>query len=445
MIYQQADSFQMHRTRNGALLLFLIGLFSQTQVNLGGKLGISEFVMLLCAPFVFVKNCSMLRRDRTLYFFILAILWLIGAIYADVSTHNNFRFMMRGIAVPMVVFANAVCIYVLLRRNLDNLKWFLLGSAISGVVSIFVFQQGMAGDIAAEYGLEAGVERMVGYKLFWVNQFTTWLVLPIAGWYLKISKVYSIVALLFLSFYDLATGGRSAFLATFISLMLIVVMGKSQESVRILKKHMLTMIVVLLVCAYGGKTVYKWAATSGLMGEYEENKFEQQTAQGSTLSMLMASRSEFFIGMMAVLDKPIVGHGSVAADNHGYILDFIAKYGATEELVNLMSRREKYGVRQIPAHSHIVNYWMWHGIFACIFWMTVFVMAIKTLFRGIYVYMPWAGYFATSIPIFLWDILFSPFGMRVQRSALFVTFLLVSKLAREHAKARIRMMPHAWP
>lgn len=435
MTYQQADSFQMHSARSGAVLLFLIGLFSQTQVNLGGKLGISEFAMLLCAPFVFVKNYTMFRRDGSLYFFILAILWLIGAIYVDVSTHNNFRFMMRGIAVPMVVFANSACIYVLLRKNFDNLKWFLLGSAISGVVSIFVFQQGMAGDLAAEYGLEAGVERMVSYKLFWVNQFTTWLVLPIAGWYLKVPKMYSIVALSFLAVFDLVTGGRSAFLCTIISLMFILVIGKSQKSVRALKKHMVTLVVILLACAYVGKAVYKWAATSGLMGEYEERKYEGQAAQKSALSMLMTGRSEFFIGLMAVIDKPIIGHGSCAIDNHGYILDFASKYGTNEGLMELVKRRDKYGVRTIPAHSHIVNYWLWHGIFACLFWVAVFVLSIKTLFRRMHVVMPWTGYFATGIPIFLWDIFFSPFGLRVQKAALFVTFLLVSKLARAQANA----------
>ena len=433
-------------SRNNSLgwLLFLIGLFSTTQVNLGGRLGISELVMLAFAPFVFLKNFTLFRRDQTLYFFVLIVLWLFGAIYVDMTIHNYYRYMLRGIAVPMVVFSNSVCIYVLLRKNYDNFKWFLLGSAISGVISIFVFQQGAAGELAEEYGLEAGVERMVGYKLFWVNQLTTWLVLPITGWYLKTPKIYSILALSFLSVFDLATGGRSAFLASSISLLLIIMLGKSQESIRSLKKHMLTMIVVLLVCAYGGKVVYKWAATSGLMGEYEENKFEKQAAHDSALAMLLASRSEFFTGMMAVLDKPIVGHGSVAADNHGYVLDFISRYGVTEELVDLMKRREKYGVRQIPAHSHIVNYWMWHGIFACIFWLAVLVLAIKTLFRRMHVYMPWAGYFATSVPIFIWDIFFSPFGMRVQRSALFVTFLLVSRLVHEHAKQRMPMVPNVW-
>ena len=71
---------------------------------------------------------------------------------------------------------------------------------------------------------------------------------------------------------------------------------------------------------------------------------------------------------------------------------------------------------------------MWHGIWGLIFWLVVIVLAIKTLFTRMHVYPPWFGYFAIAIPIFFWDVLFSPFGSRVQEATLFVAFLLVSKL-----------------
>ena len=149
-------------SRKAAKLLFLIGMFSQTQISLGGKLGISEFFMVVCAPFLFIKNISFLRRDGSLTYFYLILMWLIGAIFVDFYTNNYFQFMMRGIAVPITMFANSICIYVLLRKNLDNLKWFLLGVAISSVISIFVFQRGGSGEIAEQQGLEAGMNAVVG-------------------------------------------------------------------------------------------------------------------------------------------------------------------------------------------------------------------------------------------------------------------------------------------
>ena len=431
MQYEMINAGGTKESRFAAKWLFLIGMFSQTQISLGGKLGISEFFMAVCAPFLFAKNIQLLRRDGSLTYFCLILMWLAGAIFVDLYTHNYFRFMMRGIAVPITMFANSICIYVLLRKNLDNLKWLLLGVAISGVISIFVFQRGGAGEAAAAYGMEAGMNAVMGYKLFWVFQLTAWLTLPIAGWYIKTSKAYSICALAFLSIFNLVSGGRSAFLVTMVSLLLIIFAGKTRESLQFLKKHIITILILLCLWGVGAKVAYKFAATHGYMGEEERRKYEISTSSGSSaLNILMAGRSEFFIGLSAALDKPIMGHGSVAIDNYGYVLDFMHKYSSFEDYNRMMKAREMFGVRIIPAHSHIINYWMWHGIFALLFWMYVFFMAAKTLFLRMYIYPQWFGYLAIVIPSFFWDVLFSPFGARVQEATLFVVLLIIAKLGK---------------
>ena len=416
---------------SAAILLFMIGLLSQTQINIGGKLGISEFCMVACAPLVFARKYLLFRNDKVLYFFWLIFFWLTGAVFVDIYTKNYIPFMMRGIAVPITVFANCVCIYVLLRENLDNLKWLLLGSAFSGVISIFIFQAGVAGDVASEFGMEAGVERIVGYKLFWVNQVTVWLTLPIMGWYLKIPKVYSLCAMLFICIFDIMTGGRSAFLGATFALVLICMGGKSRESMLRIRRHIVAMSIIALMVMIASKYVYKYVIDQGYMTEAEEKKYERQTAAGSgLLDLLMAGRSETFIGVMAALDKPLTGHGSVAIDNHGYVLDFFSEHGSLAEYLHLEESRQKFGARIIPAHSHIVNYWMWHGVFALIFWLSIFYLAIRTLLLRMHVYPNWYGYFAVTIPPFLWDLFFSPFGLRVLKCTMFVAFLLVAKLER---------------
>lgn len=418
--------------RNAALLLFLIGLASLTQINIGGKLGISEFVMVVCAPFVFLKNYKKFQMDGTLYYFVLLFLWLMGAIVVDVYTGNALPLAMRGIAVPVTVFANSVCIYVLLRRNYDNLKWLLLGVAISGVVSIFIFQRGIAGDLAAEQGMDAGIETVVGYKLFWVDQFRTWFTLPISGWYQSVPKLYSILALLFLAIYNLTSGGRSAFLIVSLSLLFVAFAGKTRSSMAFLRKHATLIVLLLCMLGVGTKVAYKYAATHGYMGDAEFAKYEKSTEHGSgALDLLLEGRSEFFIGLMAALDKPFLGHGSVAIDDHGYVLDFVKAHGDIAAYERIIRARSVFGVRVIPAHSQIVMFWMWHGIFALGFWLCVMVLAGKTLLFRMHVYPPWFGYFAVTIPAFFWDVLFSPFGGRVTESILFVALLLVSALARK--------------
>ena len=423
-------------SRRAAMWLFLIGMFSMTQINIGGKLGISEFAMVACAPFVFIKNIPILRRDGSIGYFWLNLLWIVGAVTADVYSHNYPLFAMKGIAVPIALFADAVCIYVLLRKNLGNLKFLLLGIAVSGVVSIFIFQRGGAGDLAAESGLMAGAERVMSYKLFWTTQLTTWLTLPICGWYMKVKKGYSVVVVAFLAVFNLLTGGRSAFLVCVISCSLLALGGKTYKSLGFFKRHIVSLLIGLMLIGAVAKGVYKYAVVNGYMGEEEMRKYELQTRTNDkpgALTLLMSGRAEFFICLFAALDRPFVGNGSFPIDEHGYVTEFLSKYGTKEDYARALQRDSEYGMNLIPWHSHIATYWAWHGIFGLLFWLYVIVMVGKTLFLRIHVYPPWFGYFALMLPAFIWDILFSPLGLRVNTATLLVSILFVARLSRERS------------
>ena len=220
-----------------------------------------------------------------------------------------------------------------------------------------------------------------------------------------------------------------------VSWLLVFFAGRTRKSLQFIKKHIITILVLFCLLGVGVKSVYKYVVTHGYMGESEERKYEQSTSHGSgALDILMAGRSEFFIGLFAPLDKPILGHGSVAIDDYGYVLDFVNKHGDIDDYNRIIQFRETFGARIIPAHSHIINYWMWHGVFALIFWGYVFLMAIKTLFTRMYVYPPWFGYLAVMLPAFFWDVLFSPLGLRVSEAMLFSVILIVAKLEREQSR-----------
>ncbi|MBR3923963.1 MAG: hypothetical protein IKJ45_12670 [Kiritimatiellae bacterium] len=423
-----------------SILLFTIGLFSRTQISIGGKLGISELLMVVFAPIVFLKSIHILKRDGNTYFFVLILLWLCGAILSDVVNHSYMQLALRGIAVPVTVFSNCICLYVLLRKDFEALKWFILGCVLSDVISIFVFQGGGAGDVAAEYGMAAGAALIVEYKLFWVNQLTAWLTLPIKGWYEKTPKIYMLCALGFLTVFSLATGGRSSFMVTAFSFLLILFAGKSKRSMMFIRKHILPMVIILLFLGFVGKQVYQYAVTHDYLSTYEADKYQRQTQSGTgLLNLLMAGRAEFFIGLFAALDAPIVGHGSVAIDDKGYVVDFLTKYGTDADLKDVLRSQEVKGALVIPYHTHIVTYWMWHGIFGLIFWLATIVLAIKTLFFRMHICPSWFGYFAIAIPAFFWNVLFSPFGSRVVESAMFVAFLLVAKETRLQQRKGILM------
>ena len=413
------------------LLLFLIGVFSMTQVRIIGKIGISEFFMVLASPFVFLQNIHVFRRDKSMVFFVLLILWTMGAVLADKINGSCFAYAARGLAAPIVLFGASVCLYVLLRKNIYNFRWLLVGVVISSVVSTFVFQRGTAGDLAAEGNMAAAVENVVGYKLFWTGMANAWLSLPVSAWYLRVPFVYSLGAMSFVSVFCLLAGGRSSFLVALVSVFLIFIGKKKIRSMQFLKKHFIVLIFMLGCVGLVAKGVYKFAVTHGYLGENEMGKYEVQTRKSnSIIGMLVGGRSDTFVGLYAAIHRPILGYGSWAVDNYGRCLDFAVKYGDERDVARIEFEMKKGGMI-IPGHSHIVTYWMWHGVFALIFWLYTGCLVVGTLMKRLST-VPWFfGYFAVTIPAWIWDYFFSPMGLRVSEAALFVVCLLIRKISQD--------------
>lgn len=422
-----------------SILLFLIGLFSWTQVKIIGKIGISEFFMCLVAPFFVLQNWHVLRRDGTVIYFVLALLWIVGGVFSDIVSGNPMMFWARGLAFSVVTFTNSFCLYFLLRKRPLGLKWFLLGAAISSIISIFIFQSGQAGDLAADGDIDGAIDKVVGYKLFWAGLIMTWACLPIKGWYLSLPKWVSITLLGAVAAYNLYVGGRSNFLIMFVAAALIFLGGKDRVAMNRIKRLFIFFGIGLICSLVAVKYLYKYAATSGMMGEEELSKYERQTQSGTgALRMLMAGRSEFFVGLIAAKDRPILGFGSHALDYKGYRRDFLFKYGNEEDVQKynrlLLSGRMRNGIAHIPAHSHIICFWLWHGIFGLLFWAYVLWLVFSTLRERMAVVPQYFGYLAIAIPFCFWHILFSPYGDRVGKCCMFCVFLLLKKIQRDQSR-----------
>ena len=233
------------------------------------------------------------------------------------------------------------------------------------------------------------------------------------------------------------------FLVTFVSFFLIIFGGKTETTLRLVKKRFVLIIIIVLTIGAGSKIAYQYAVEKGYMGEEERIKYERQTSRGKdVLSLIMSGRGDFFIGLFAALDAPIVGQGSQALDYHGYERDFIGKYGSEQETVEYDRNRIRFGagVRPIRAHSHIINYWMWHGIFALLFWIYVFYLCVNTIRKRMHFMLEWYGYLATALPAFFWDFFFSPFGLRVNECTLFCALLILVKMEKDRKRGLLPNM-----
>lgn len=403
--------------------MFLIGLGAQTQIHIIGSIGISEFPIYLVAPFVFIRDFAKIRRCGFLPWIMLALCVCGGCIISSYANGAPAIFFLKGFATAYSIFAIGVVFFHFLYDDLMSFRWFLFGSIISGVVCVFVFQPETY--LTSAEGFAQGgeaVERVVSYPLFWSRQISAFSRLPINFCYLNVPSIYSwgvpvlsgLVALLFSD-----SSGRAAFITSMLGAIVILVGGRARRTIRRFGQC----LVVICICCFMAivllKIGYSSAASSGLLGEKAQEKYEKQSATGrGLLNLLMAGRKEFFVSLMAVKDKPILGFGPKAEDTEGYMERFLRDYGSQEDIDNYMRdvaatiRLHRMVYRVIPTHSHVGAFWVYYGIAGLLYWVYVLCLIWKYFRCYAHAIPQYFGYLALSFSGMLWSIFFNPYGFR---------------------------------
>ena len=92
------------RNRSLDLLMFLTGLFAMTEVYVGGFSAISELVIFMVAPFVFINDLPCLKRDGFMPLVWLLFLTICGCVLASILNHTAFPSLARGLAALYGLF-----------------------------------------------------------------------------------------------------------------------------------------------------------------------------------------------------------------------------------------------------------------------------------------------------------------------------------------------------
>lgn len=431
--------------KNGnKFLLFMLGLGSQTQFHFLGSIGISEFPVFLVAPFIFVRDYRLLKRDGFLPAVWLALLMAVFSCVGGYINETPMILVLKGSATVYAIFAMLVVFHRLLRNNFNNIKYLFVGIFISSIVSIFYFQQETY--IASGTGIATGaeaIEAVTGYSLFWSTKFSQLVELPIDCFYMRMPLLYSILAplascIVFILCSE--SSGRSAAVVSAGAVLIIALCGKSRVKMRRLGRNIVLFIMLMLVLLAVFKAGYKYMATRGMLGEGAQAKYERQTRMGSSiLRLLIAGRSEFFIGMRAALDKPIIGHGPKPRDTGGYVAKFLLEYGSQEDYEGYLRHLKmlrRFGIydEPIPCHSCIATGWLTCGIVGLIFWLYVlgkYFLYFKCYSHGI---PQWFGYISIAICHAAWNIFFS--GIHRIEDPLCLTCVL---FAAAVAKGRLQL------
>ena len=221
-------------SNKSAFIMFLLGLFSQTQIRVIGSIGISELVIFVLAPFIFFKFWVVFKREKVSWTLNLLVLAMIGCVISSWVNHTPFPSAIRGFAAPYGFWAGVVVLYTILRRAPMSFKWYLLGSAISFVLCTFFFQQAVESNIAEGVVQGTSAERIMEGPIYWIGRLSGFVMWPIQGAYLQTPLFYSVVASFVFGAWSMLTSasGRSAALIAIASSILILIGGKTKKTIR---------------------------------------------------------------------------------------------------------------------------------------------------------------------------------------------------------------------
>ena len=325
---------------------------------------------------------------------------------------------------------------------MGGFKWMLVGTAISSVLSTFIFQQAV--EVAQSGGVygEAAVESIISGPIYWISRLGTVLRVIPQGWYLQCPIIVVVVIPLFMAGFAMLTSasGRSAALGAIGMAGFIIIGGKKRKAIkRRLCAKFGFLCCVGVVVIFVLHAAYRISAQNGWLGEEARSKYEKQTQGDASIKrLLLGGRMEAFCGLIACVDKPIIGFGPWAMDEHGYVGEFLSKYGTPDDYDGFL-RAEKHnilmgGVRGlIPAHAYITEFWLWYGIFGLIFWLYVIFVLLRYLKQDCWVVPQWYIWLAASIPSYFWGIFFSPWSNRVG-GIVFVVACLMTRAVRMGAQ-----------
>lgn len=418
---------------------FLFGLGSQLQI--AASLSFTEVFCYFAAPVLFSKELPYLRRNGMMPFFWISIALVVNAVISCLANQTNSLYVLRGMAVVCLIPCTIITGHWMLRRDMAGFKWMLVGSAISTVLCTFIFQRSVEVSMLAEG--EAGVdaaEAIMNGPIYWIGRAGSFVNLIPQGWYLQCPTAVAVALPTGMAFFSLLTSvsGRSTALGAMGSAMFVFLGGKSRERIkRNVCNRFWLLCFVGIVTVFIFKTVYEYTAASGVLGEEAQEKYERQTKGSKSITkLLLGGRMESFCGLLACVNKPIIGFGPWAMDEDGYTQRFLSEYADYEDYINYIQTQEscrKLGLpdlHMIPCHAYITEFWCWFGIFGLFFWLYVIFVLIRYLRHDCFAVPHWYYWLAAGIPGYLWGVFFSPFSARVS-SVVFVVAVLLVRAVRK--------------
>ena len=391
-----------------ALAAFITPTLIWMEFSVVGRVFVPELILIGLLPFLLMTRGRLLADPLPRTFLMLAALWLASQVLTDLIRETDFRDYSRGQAKIVFTAANFCALYLLLYGSRRRLVLFALGLAVGGYLS---------------FRLNPSIFTEAHPWKFGVGPTAALLAALIPLWP-PIRRVPFLPALplLAVSAYSMTVGFRSmAGIALLASLYVLAqqIAGR-QRRMPVVFPLGRTLLFVAAVTALTAAVLalYEQAATRGYLGEHARWTHERQDS--GSFGVLLGGRSEIYTAARAVMDSPIIGHGSWAKDA-GHAARFLELRLLGYDLRPL----SRLGSDLIPTHSHLMGGWVEAGILGAVFWLWVLLLTFRVLSSLYLVREPLGPLIAFVGFVILWDVVFSPFGAERRLTVSFNVVLMM--------------------
>lgn len=386
------------------------------EIEVGGRLLLADIILAASLPFLMASNGRLLlRRAETRHFFAFAFLWLCGAIFTDAIRDTRTEDLLRGWSKIVFLIVNFASLYLLVAENSRRLTILLTAIFIGAAIKLALFP-------GAEIGGETFGRDVFGpaWK-FGYGQAFSFLLLLISTHFDRTNRRFTATSLrLFAAATDIALQARNLFGLTALSA-LSGFLSRSKNARQLHARDVALLALGAIAAAWILIVLYGLLASNGILGVEAQEKYFRQSS--GTFGLLLGGRTESLASTQAILDSPIIGHGSWPRDTYYVML----KVQALEE-AGYKYEGNPFQSDLIPTHSMLLGAWVEAGILGALFWFWTLYLCghavIQTLRRRP-ILMPAIMF----VLLFLaWDILFSPFGL--ERRFVEPAFLCTAIMAR---------------
>lgn len=388
-------SWALPYSRIGVLdgVVFIAPLLRFIEINIVGHLYFTDLVLAGLLPFLFLRYGRRLsaRLPRTVI--ILLVLWLLAQIVTDLIRETPFHDYARGWSLISFTLINFCSLYLLLAGNRKRLVLFTAGAALGQIAGYLIAPTEYALGMPWKFGYGDGVSWLLalfGVALASGRRFAQ----------LRPAAVLLLVAALNIAMGYRSLGGIAFLAACFLAAQAL---RRSRNTpTRIRPRQLIILGGMAAIGALGVLRLYEHAAQAGWLGADARQKYEMQASD--KYGLMVGGRSEILVSALAVLNSPLIGHGSWAKD---------CRYAS---LYVELKRSEGYFPGEenekclIPTHSHLMGSWVQAGVLGAIFWAWVLTLPCRTLvhlYNGAERLTPLVALLAILL---IWDIFFSPFG-----------------------------------